>query len=297
MKKPFRRALAAGSVAIAAAACSFTPDQNPTLEAARTDIERLRSTPDARQLAGVQLDDAQSALDRADTAWRADDDAGEVDHLSMLAARKSQIAQNVMERRRAEQRIDLANAERNRILLANRDLQAQQAEAAKDLAQRENSQLRATIAQSQERLAALNQQLRELSANQTDRGMVVTLSGVLFDAGDSSLKSGADRTLDRVARILQDNPERTILIEGFTDSTGGESANQRLSQARADAVMVDLMRKGISRDRIRARGLGEAYPIASNDTIAGRQQNRRVELVISNDGGNISTREQSSRQN
>lgn len=297
MKKPFRRALAAGSVAIGFAACSSTPDKNPALEATRTDINQLRSTPDARRLSGVQLDDAQSALERADTAWRAEDDAGEVDHLSMLAANKTQIAQNVMERRRAEQRIEMANAERNRILLANRDLQAQQAEAAKDLAQRENSQLRATIAQSQEKLAALNQQLRELSANQTDRGMVVTLSGVLFDTGNSSLKSGADRTLDRVARILRDNQERTILIEGFTDSTGGESTNQRLSQARADAVMIDLMRKGVARDRIRARGLGEAYPIASNDTIAGRQQNRRVELVISNGGGSIGTRDQTSRKN
>lgn len=104
-----------------------------------------------------------------------------------------------------------------------------------------------------EQLAVLNEQLEALQAETTDRGSVVTLDGVLFESGRSNLKSGADRKLQTVAAMLRNHPDRQLLIEGFTDSTGSDELNRKLSSERADAVMLDLVRLGVSRDRIRAR--------------------------------------------
>lgn len=104
-----------------------------------------------------------------------------------------------------------------------------------------------------------------MQAQQTDRGMVLTLGDVLFDSGRAELKSGAMRTLDQLVTFLKDNPERTVNVEGYTD-----------------AVRTALTSRGIEGARIAARGYGESSPVASNDTAEGRQRNRRIEIVISN---------------
>ena len=112
--------------------------------------------------------------------------------------------------------------------------------------------------------------------------MVLTLGDVLFDTGKSTLKPGALRTLDKLASFLQKNPEQKIRIEGHTDSVGSEESNIALSQRRADAVRQALLDKGVSEAQMEATGLGEAYPVASNNTKAGKQQNRRVEVLFLN---------------
>jgi outer membrane protein OmpA-like peptidoglycan-associated protein len=113
----------------------------------------------------------------------------------------------------------------------------------------------------------------------------MTLNDVLFDTGRATLKPGADRDLDRLAQALKDNPNTRVLIEGHTDSVGGEDYNQVLSERRAEAVGDALRTRGVPPDRFDVKGLGKAFPVASNDTQAGRQQNRRVEIVFSDASG------------
>jgi len=108
--------------------------------------------------------------------------------------------------------------------------------------------------------------------------------------GAANLKPGANRALDNLAQFMRQHPERNVAIEGFTDSTGSEQYNEILSERRAYAVKDALVARGIAPNRISARGYGEAYPVATNDTAAGRQLNRRVEVAISRDSGQVSER-------
>ncbi|MDX1531810.1 MAG: OmpA family protein [Rhodothermales bacterium] len=164
---------------------------------------------------------------------------------------------------------------------AQREAERQRAEAEAARAAAE-----AALARAQE----LAQQVNELEAELTRRGLVLTLGDVLFDTGQATLKPGADRTVNALVTFLNENPERSVLIEGFTDEVGSEASNLDLSQRRADAVRAALVERGIAGTRIRTRGYGEAYPVASNATAAGRQQNRRVEIVISDPQGEIPER-------
>ena len=104
---------------------------------------------------------------------------------------------------------------------------------------------------------------------------------MLFDTARADLKPGADKTIDHIAEFLVKNDQRSIVINGHTDSRGSDEYNERLSESRAGSVREALIRRGVAADRVTARGLGEAFPVATNDTAAGRQQNRRVEIVIS----------------
>jgi len=111
------------------------------------------------------------------------------------------------------------------------------------------------------------------------------LSDVLFDTGRATLKPGADRALDRLAQFLKGNPGTRVIVEGHTDSVGSEAYNEELSHRRAQAVTEALSARGVPADQYQAKGLGKAYPVASNETPAGRQQNRRVEIVFSDESG------------
>jgi outer membrane protein OmpA-like peptidoglycan-associated protein len=134
------------------------------------------------------------------------------------------------------------------------------------------------------------QQLKELNAKKTDRGLVITLGDVLFSTNKAHLKSGGTRNIQKLADFLKKYPQHNVLIEGYTDSTGSEGLNQKLSERRANAVRAALIERGISGDRITTHGYGEAFPIAGNDTAASRQMNRRVEIILSDENGNITPR-------
>jgi len=122
--------------------------------------------------------------------------------------------------------------------------------------------------------------LKALNAKQTSRGAVVTLGDVLFDSAGRDLAIEAIRTLMEVATFLHEYPERTVAIEGHTDNIGPEGFNVTVSKRRAQSVQNILLDGGIEQARISAKGYGEAHPITSNKSRAGRQRNRRVELVI-----------------
>jgi outer membrane protein OmpA-like peptidoglycan-associated protein len=113
---------------------------------------------------------------------------------------------------------------------------------------------------------------------------VLTVGDVLFDAGKVEVAPGAQRSIDKLAEFLKAYPRRNVLIEGHSDNTGAEDFNVKLSQQRADAVRDRLIAQGVSAQRIRTRGYGPKFPAVDNDTPAGRQQNRRVEVVILNEG-------------
>jgi outer membrane protein OmpA-like peptidoglycan-associated protein len=124
---------------------------------------------------------------------------------------------------------------------------------------------------------------------------VLTLNDVLFDFNSAALKPGADTTIQRLADFMMANPERDIVVEGYTDSRGSAQYNRELSAERAQAVKQALVDRGISAARIRTEGLGEEYPVASNGTAAGRQLNRRVEIVLSDQEGQFAAAQRSSR--
>jgi OmpA-OmpF porin, OOP family len=158
-------------------------------------------------------------------------------------------------------------------------LAEQQAAIAQAVAvEQRNQQQIATLGQRME------EELRELRAQRTERGTVVTLSDVLFDVNRATINPGAQGDLLRLAEFLRENPNRRALIEGHTDGQGDAQYNLELSQSRADSVRSFLVMNGVSPDQIMARGYGETRPVASNDTDVGRQQNRRVEVVILDEG-------------
>lgn len=150
--------------------------------------------------------------------------------------------------------------------------QAQQAQAAAAQADREKAELRDRI---REQLDVI------LETRETARGLIVNLSDVLFDTGSATLRPGAREKVAKVAGVLLAYPGLSIEIEGHTDNVGGDGYNQQLSEHRAETVRSYLVNQGIPPTAVRSVGLGESTPVVSNDTASGRQQNRRVELVVS----------------
>lgn len=162
----------------------------------------------------------------------------------------------------------------------------EEAEQAKALA--ETSATAAELAQREAELAAqqadsLRRQLENLQLRQTESGVVVTLGDVLFESGETDLVPEAFSSIEEVVDLLQGEPDKKIRIEGHTDSTGSSEANLRLSQQRADAVLTALVEFGVDPARITSVGMGEDFPIASNDTEEGRSRNRRVDVILLDD--------------
>lgn len=141
----------------------------------------------------------------------------------------------------------------------------------------------ALMAQSlKQKNAQLENKLTNLEAKQTDRGLMYSLGSVLFVYGKADLQPGAAKPINQLADFMKQYPKKTMLIEGNTDSTGSASFNQKLSLKRAEFVKNALIQRGIAASRMKAIGLGQSQPIATNTTEAGRQKNRRVDVIIQN---------------
>jgi outer membrane protein OmpA-like peptidoglycan-associated protein len=260
----------------ALAGCSATPDRNARLDDARNSYRDAQSDPQVVNLAALELKEAGDALAKANTASNQRQDPASVDHLAYLAQRRVAIAQETAKRKGAEATVSQADAERDKIRLAARTEEA-------DKSQRQ-------VQDSEMRVRQLESQLNELNAKPTERGLVITLGDVLFDTNRAQFKSGGVREVQKLADALKQHPQRTVFIEGFTDSTGSESRNQELSEQRAIAVRNTLLNMGIAHNRMTTSGYGKSFPVASNDTEAGRQLNRRVEIIISDETGSIRSR-------
>ncbi len=294
---PYRHGLALAA-ALALGACHTTPPVNNELVAARQALTQAQAEPGARA-ASVEFERAQQALQRAELAWAKNRDDDETGQLTYLARRRTDIAMAVAAQAAADERLQQAGAERERARLDARTREAEMAAQAARVAQASarNAQSQAHAAQSQadaaqrqaqqerDRVAALEHDLQSLRARPTERGLVVTLGDVLFASGRADLQPGAQRSVQTLAQVLQQYPERRVLVEGFTDSQGSEQANLELSQRRAEAFRHALLQTGVSDDRIEVRAHGEAFPVADNGSAAGRQQNRRVEVLFSGPEG------------
>ena len=273
-----RNLILCAALAVLLLACASAPQRNESVEEARSEVQKLSQEPLAQQAASTDIEAARNNLQQADMALQQRKSPEEVNHLAYLALRHAQAGLARVEAARARQEVAQAEQERNRIVLQTRERETQQARS-----EAETAKGAAQSAQSQ--LANARQELQDLQAKQTDRGMIVTLSDVLFDSGRATLKPGADRALDRLAQFLKANPRTRVIVEGHTDSVGSEAYNEELSHRRAQAVTEALSARDVPADQYQAKGLGKAYPVASNETPAGRQQNRRVEIVFSDESG------------
>jgi outer membrane protein OmpA-like peptidoglycan-associated protein len=286
-------------LAVLAAGCGGLPERIEPLEAARDAVRSTEQDPLAAEVAATELAAARTALEEADELFEGKADLDLIEHQAYLAQRYADIAGQRIAEAHAREEIEQGEAARNQVLLEARTREAEEAQrqalAAQQRAQSAEQQALAAQRDAQmtaEQAAAIAQQnqalmesLNDLQARQTERGVVLTLSDVLFDTGKAELKPGAMSAIDRLAMFMREYPERSVRIEGHTDARGSDELNRDLSQRRANAVEQALLARGISADRVEAVGLGEAYPVASNETAAGMQENRRVEIVISMDGG------------
>jgi outer membrane protein OmpA-like peptidoglycan-associated protein len=275
------------------AGCASTP-QSALLDEARSSYARAQADPQVTSQAALELKDAGDTLNRAVAAQTNKEDRAKIDQLAYLAKQKIAVAEETARRKADEQGLANASVERERIRLIARTAEADQAKQQALAAEAANRQKSAELAaanaaaeRDKERLAQLENQLTELNAKKTGRGMVITLGDVLFDTGRAELKPGGVSNVQKLSAFLRQYPQRKVMIEGFTDNVGSDSLNQQLSERRAESVRTALLNMGIGSDRISTRGYGKAYPVAGNDSAGSRQLNRRVEIVLSDDSGNI----------
>jgi outer membrane protein OmpA-like peptidoglycan-associated protein len=292
------------AAALIAAGCASTaPVSNQALDQARATYQQAAADPQAQQHAQAELRAAAGALHDAERMAKENADGDLVNHNAYLAEQRARSALRIAETRRNEAAVAAADDERRRIQIEAREREIaaerekarqaelkaqQQVEVAKleaDARARAAEQDRLARETQQGELAAevkrLQAELADIQAKETERGWVLSMKNeLLFDTGKATLKDGAQRALNNLAGILNKHRDRSIAIEGFTDSTGTKELNQRLSEQRADAVKEALVARGIEPKRIDTRGYGPQFPIASNDTPVGRQLNRRVEIVI-----------------
>ena len=273
--------------------------KKPLIAVAR---EAVQTAEDARAIAVKKMDEERLANERraaVDAQAQSQAQAEEATRQKQLAqadAAKAEAAKAQAESDAAKARIDAANAE-SAAAKAKADMTDSQAASASALsaAQADAEKSRLAAAQAQQNAqqaetdkaamrAKLSEQLNSiLQTRDSARGLIVSMSDVLFDTGKYSLKSGAREKLAKVAGILLAYPGLNIEVGGYTDNVGGDAMNQTLSENRAGSVRDYLVQQGVGSNAVTAKGFGNTLPVTSNDNAAGRQQNRRVELVVSGD--------------
>ncbi len=264
--------LAITVLAMLLSACPAVPMPPEGSADVRKKLIQLQSDPQLATRAPVAIKEAEQAVVAAETPL---EDPALGQHLVYVADRKVDIAAARAKSRWLEDQRDSLSEQREDARL---DSRTREADAARMDAEQARFDTKAAYAQSDE----LQRQINDLNAKATERGLVVTLGDLLFSTGKSELKSNASEHLNKLAAFLEKYTDRNVVIEGHTDSVGGEANNYSLSQRRADAVKAYLLGKGISSGRIESSGKGEGIPVADNGSSSGRQQNRRVEVVIIN---------------
>lgn len=304
--------LVAAAVAAVLVACSSAAVKPTGAAEARARLTQLQSDPNLANRAPI-------AIQSADTAVRAAEQPEADSDLAMyrvyIADRKVDTARALAETRLAEdQRSTLrAQSEKARLDARTRELDVAQGQtaaakiegdeqtlvadrargeaAAADVAATNSAQQASdarseaqdanlAAANSNQQAAELQRQIDLLQGRITDRGVIVTVGDTLFSADGIDLRGSSSGNLDKVVAFLDQYPERTATIEGFSDNAGTDDENQAMSQGRADSVKSYLVGQGVSQDRLTASGRGDTSPVAANDSASGRQQNRRVEVII-----------------
>jgi len=283
--------VAVTSALLGMAGCETAPETSGVLDEARSAVSTAEADPNVTKYAPTELDRARKLLVNAEGAAK---EKGAKDkstaHYAYLATQMARISQQRAQEQVATARVKAGETERQKILLAARESEADQAKAQAQQAVSNAQNAQAQVQQAQAESQRLAAQLENMQASQTPRGIVLTLDDVLFDTGKAQLKTGATRSIDQIAAFLKENPDRRVQVEGFTDSQGADDYNLELSQSRADSVAMAIIQRGVDAQRVRALGYGEGYPVASNDSAGSRQLNRRVEIIVSNDKSDIPVR-------
>jgi outer membrane protein OmpA-like peptidoglycan-associated protein len=269
--------LVAGFFVLSACATAPKPPEAPL--DSRVKLTALQSNPQLATRAPVEMKAAEAAVTAAEAPRP---DGAYAAHLLLLADQKVEIARARAQSRLYEDQRTALSEQSERARLEARTLEADRARSDATAARADAASARDEVAASRAARLDLERQIAELNARETDRGLVVTLGDLLFATGKSELTGGAGPNLDKLAAFLGEYPDRTVLIEGHTDSVGSEESNYFLSQRRAESVRSYLVNRGVQANRLTTAGLGQGSPVASNDTATGRQQNRRVEVIISN---------------
>jgi OmpA-OmpF porin, OOP family len=230
----------AARLGVAALVLAGCASRPPSLDQAQTAVSQAQADPQLQQYAPAELERTRTAMVEANEAADAGADAADLDSKAYVVQRNVEVTRAIAEERRHLEQAQTVG------------LQAQE---------------RAEV-------------LRELGARSTARGTVVTLGDVLFNTGSATLNPGGMQQIARLSTYLAANPSQVVRIEGHTDSQGSSAYNETLSQRRAESVRAALVAAGVDPARVTAVGMGEAVPVASNATAAGRQQNRRVEIIL-----------------
>jgi outer membrane protein OmpA-like peptidoglycan-associated protein len=254
-------------------------DTQASIQMKADDANRLKQQAEADAAnAMARANDANRMKDQAESdAAKAQAEAAQAKTDSEKAISDSAQAKADMAARDAASETALAasqaDAERSR-------LAALEAQKNADQAMTEKAELRSKLAQQLNTI---------LQTRDTARGLIISMSDVLFDTGKYNLKPGAREKLAKVAGILLAYPGLNVQVGGYTDSRGGDEMNQKLSENRAASVRDYLVQQGVGSESVSAKGFGNSSPVASNDLAAGRQQNRRVELVVSGESIGVTT--------
>ena len=281
------------------------------VERAKKAYAVAKANPNVEAYAPLQLQEAGNAVQAAEKAEK-EEQLDEMLQLGYLAERKTQYAVTVADGKVADRDIDKLNVEKAETAARKQKLEAETAQREAEKASRQADQARAAAAVEATRAAKAKQEaeqaqmaaraeaekaarakaeadqlmkeLANLKAQQTERGIVLTIGDVLFATGKADLSPDANKSVAKLADFLKKYPNRNVLIEGHTDSVGKDDYNLALSHKRADSVKARLVADGIEAGRITTVGYGKKFPVASNDTKAGKAQNRRVDVIILNEG-------------
>ena len=262
-RRPGSALIATAVASVLLAACAAAPVQPAGSAEARNKLMQLQSDQALAGLAPLAIKDADLAVSLAEQP-QAD---------LQLAAHRVYIADRKIDTARAQAETKLAEDQRAA-------LTTQREDARLDARTQEADVAHAAAAASAAQSVELQRQLDELHAQVTDRGIVLTLGDVLFATGRADLKPEATNNLMALVTFLNSYPNRTAAIEGYTDNVGSDDANQLLSERRAESVRSYLTAKGIGAARLSAAGKGEMQPVADNESVTGRERNRRVEVII-----------------
>lgn len=269
MKNRYLIATMAASSLLLGACATNTPD---SLVQLRQDMKALETSEQANRYAPVALQEAKDQLRVAESAWKKDKKPL-YDHEYYLAERYVKIVEQESERGLLEEQLSMTGERRKAMLLSQREQELEK--RAEEIAKAKEK-----AREAEEKISMLKNEMKNVKAENTDRGMVLTMSDVLFAFNSTELQPGGKMNIEKLAGFMSENSETKVTVEGFTDSKGSASYNKELSRERAQAVVNQLTSLGISKDRLDVKAYGEDFPVATNDTASGRQQNRRVQLVI-----------------
>lgn len=271
---------------LAVSGCSTTPTTTSRTEELRAEFDLLAGQGVVREQAPVAVDEARKELNKLEGLVESNAPDDQIRQQLYITERKIDLVRESAQMKQADDFIAEADSHRKDAIIQQKDQQIVEAENTAAV-------LGVTALQAQERaermeaqVQTLQTEVEELSSQNTDRGLVLTLGDILFEKDKARLKENASASLLKVAEFLNEYPDRQLVIEGHTDSTGPSEYNEELSEARAESVKDALVSYGVDASRIDTEGFGEARPVESNETTFGRVQNRRVEIIILDENRN-----------